>query len=66
MKKEFALGILMALVLNFVSADGCGMGDMMYGNFGYGGMFFGWLIGLLVIVALVLLIAWLIKQLQKG
>ena len=36
-----------------------GSGEMM---FGYG--LFGWLIMLLVIVVLVLLIAWLIKNLQ--
>ena len=44
------------------------MGDMygmMSGGFGYGGMFFGWIIGLLFVVALVLLIIWLIKQIQK-
>ena len=53
--------------LGFVSADGddCGMSGMMSGDYGLGGMFFGWLIGLLVIVALVLLIVWLIKQIQK-
>ena len=44
------------------------MGDMygmMGGSYGYGGMFFGWLAGLLVIIVLVLLIVWLIKQIQK-
>ena len=42
-----------------------GMGGMMYGNYGSGMMFFGWIYGLLVLVALVLFIAWLIKQIQK-
>ena len=45
-----------------------GRGDMMGNFFGYGmfGMgFFGWIFMLLVIVALILLIVWLIKQIQK-
>ena len=42
-----------------------GMGGMMSGTFGMGGMFFGWIFGLLIIVALVLLIIWLVKQIQK-
>ena len=67
------------LSLSFVSAhtgedlgehhEGCGMmGGMMGGMsgvYGYGGMFFGWIFGLLVLVALVLLIMWLVKQIQK-
>ena len=42
-----------------------GMGGMMYGGYGYSGMFFGWAFGLLILVALILLIVWLIKQIQK-
>lgn len=38
---------------------------MMYGGYGTGGVLFSWLLGLLTVVALALLIAWLIKQLQK-
>ena len=46
--------------------QGCGMmGGMMTGIYGYGGMLFGWLFGLLILVALILLIVWLIKQIQK-
>jgi len=41
------------------------MGDMMYGNYGWGVGIFGWLISILVIVALTLLIIWLIKQINK-
>lgn len=44
---------------------GCGMGGMMTGVYGGFGMAFGWFISLLVLVALVLLIFWLIKQIQK-
>ena len=39
------------------------MMNWMYG--GIGMAFFGWVMGLLVIVVLVLLIMWLIKQIQK-
>ncbi len=42
------------------------MGGIM-GNFGFGFMpFFGWLFMLLIFVALVLFIAWLVKQLQAS
>ena len=41
------------------------MGGMMYG-YNYGGMWlFGWLFMILVSIAVVLLILWLVKQLQK-
>ena len=53
----------------FVSADVGeyyhGMGEMMYGSYGYSGMFFSWAIGMLFIVILVLLIVWLAKQIGK-
>ena len=42
-----------------------GMYGMMSGSYGYGGLFFGWLSGLLITVVLLLLIIWLIKQIQK-
>lgn len=72
MKKiNLILPILLSLI-GLVSANGvegtgyCGMmGGMMTGIYGYGGMAFGWLFGILVLVALVLLIVWLIKQIQK-
>jgi uncharacterized membrane protein len=41
------------------------MEGMMLGGYGYGGMIFSWLFGVLVLVALILLIVWLIKQIQK-
>ena len=64
---KLLLGMLFIFSLGFVSADGdgCWGSGMMSGGYGYGGMFFGWLIGLLVIVVLILLIAWLVKQIQK-
>ena len=42
-----------------------GMMGMMYGAYGSGMMLFGWLYGILILVALVLLIVWLFKQVQK-
>ena len=40
------------------------MGNWMMGGYGTG-WFFGWLFMTLTIVALILLIVWLIKQIQK-
>lgn len=62
------LAILASLALASAQQYNCpmgGFGNMMYGGYGYGGMLFSWLIGLLVVVALVLLIYWLIKQVSK-
>ncbi|MEX2017298.1 MAG: hypothetical protein WD876_02395 [Candidatus Pacearchaeota archaeon] len=42
-----------------------GMMGMMDGSYGGGMIFFGWLYGLLILVALVLLIVWLSQQIQK-
>ena len=38
---------------------------MMYGSYGTGFMAFGWIFSILFFVALILLIVWLIKQIQK-
>lgn len=59
-------GFILSMI-SLVSADaGDGyygmMGGMMGSGWGYGMMGFGWLISVLVIVVLVLLIVWLIKQ----
>ena len=72
-KLLLVLGLALSLV-NLVSADfkdndlgSCwgGMGAMMTGNYGFGTIFFSWIFSILVIVALILLIVWLIKQIQK-
>ena len=42
-----------------------GMMGMMYGTYGSGMMFFGWLYGILILIALILFIAWLVQQIQK-
>jgi uncharacterized membrane protein len=68
MKKIIILPIFLALIQSALADAGdeaCGMGSMMYGNFGYGPMIFGWVFSLLVLVALILLITWLMKQIQK-
>lgn len=41
------------------------MGNWMMGGSGTGWWIFGWLFSILVLVALVLLIVWLVKQIQK-
>jgi uncharacterized membrane protein len=69
MKNEnLVIGIIvLALILLFFGGFGM-MGWGSYGMMGYawpGMWLFGWLFMALIIVALVLLIAWLIKQLKK-
>ena len=68
MKKQIlGLAVLISLI-SLASAqvgDECGMWGMMSGAYGMGAGLFGWLFSLLVLVVLVLLIVWLIKQIQK-
>ena len=66
------VGIILSLISFVVAHEGediyghhSGMGAMMYGAYGTGGIFFGWLVSILVVIALVLLIIWLVKQIQK-
>lgn len=62
--KILALAALPVITADSVSADCFGSWGMM--GAGYGSMwFFGFIFQILVIVALVLLILWLIKQLQN-
>ena len=71
MKNETLIWIVIAVAVLFFVFGGFGYGGyggmmgMMYGNYGSGMMFFGWLYGILILVALVLFIAWLVKQIQK-
>jgi len=76
MAKKTILGILISIIgfVSLVSAhtgndafDHCstGFAPMMSGTFGFGGMFFGWIFSALVLVALVLLVVWLIKQIEN-
>lgn len=74
MKTEnLILTIVVAFIFLFLLSEIFGM--MGYNNYGYGMMggmfggfgfmpFFGWLFMILIFVALVLFIAWLVKQLQ--
>jgi len=74
-KNEISLILIVLALISFVSAhigeDEYGhhmMGDMygmMFGSYGGAGMFFCWIAGLLIVTVLVLLIVWLIKQVQK-
>jgi len=68
MKKDsnnFAVWILIAVIVFFTLGSFGGMGNMM-GIYGYNFMwFFGWLFMTLVFVALVLLIIWLYNQVTK-
>jgi len=74
MKNKISLfGISILSLVGLVLADtgdssygGCFGPGMMSGNWGYGGMFFGWVFGLLILVALVLLIVWLVKQIENS
>ena len=71
MKNKILLSVLLVslLSLSFVVAhtgeDDFGHHSMMGGMYGGTGMFFGWIFGILVLLALILLIVWLIKQIQK-
>ena len=66
------IGILTAIVV-FLVLGMSGFGGMMRGygmmgnwSYGFGGMWvFGWLFMILVIIALLLFIVWLVKQLQN-
>jgi uncharacterized membrane protein len=56
-----AFGIILGLI-GFISADAgevCGM------EVGYGFGIFSWIFGVLILIALILLIVWLIKQIQN-
>ena len=68
MKKQILIGsVITLLFLNLISADaGEGYGGCMFGGFmGFGGGFFMWIFYILTITGLILLIAFLIKQIQK-
>lgn len=71
MKSEKLIGaILLGIVAIFLlsallTPRGYGMMGMLSG-FGYGSMMlFGWLFGVLLLVALILIIVWLWKQIEK-
>ena len=63
--------ILIAVLIFLFGGIGMGFGGyggmmgMMYGTYGSGMMFLGWIYGILILVALVLFIVWLTKQIQK-
>ncbi|MBS3089003.1 hypothetical protein J4402_04480 [Candidatus Pacearchaeota archaeon] len=73
MKNKLLMGfVILAGLISLASADigdgnfgGCGVWGGMMGSYGFGAGIFSWLISVLFIVALILLIFWLIKQIQK-
>jgi len=71
MKKEILFWGVLTSVLSFVSAhagdnNGVAGSHGIMGNFaGWGMGFFGWVFSALIIVALIFLIIWLFKQIQK-
>ncbi|MBU0467088.1 MAG: hypothetical protein KJ718_04125 [Nanoarchaeota archaeon] len=69
--KPLAMVFVLISLMGLVSADvgdgdyGCGMMSWFYGGMSGIG-FFGWIIQILIIVALVLFIVWLVKKIQRG
>ncbi len=63
------IGFVFLLAVSSSAQDyNCPSGGMMYGfsgGYGYGIMLFSWITGLLIIIALVLAIIWLVKQITK-
>ena len=73
MKNESTIWIIALIAAIVLIFGGVGMGyggyggmmNMMYGSYGSGMMYFGWIYSFLILVALVLLVAWLVKEVQK-
>ena len=61
----FALSILGLTSTASADVGDCPMGGMMYGNYGSGMMFFGWITYLLFIALIVAAIYWLIRSANK-
>lgn len=57
--------ILIFIILGFTNIAGYGMRGMMYGNYGYGMMLFGWITWILVIALMIAAIYWLFKSANK-
>ncbi len=73
MKKLWSFAGTLLVLISFVSANIGGddyshhdwMMGAMYGSYGPIGMFFGWLIGILIVLILGLLVLWLIKKIKE-
>lgn len=71
MNKLFFGLFVILMSIGIVSADigdynQCGMGGMMYGTYGIGMALLGWLFMILIVIALIVFIIWMIKQIQKN
>ena len=58
------------MLFEFVSAQAgaynqCSLGGVMYGNYGFGTALFGWIFMALIIIALIVFIVWMVRQLAK-
>ncbi|MBS3093956.1 hypothetical protein J4456_05245 [Candidatus Pacearchaeota archaeon] len=64
-----AIAVLLSFLGTFMPGYNSGygmMGNNMMGGLGFGSMMiFGWIFSVLLLVALVLFIVWLMKQIQK-
>lgn len=73
MKDDTLIWIIIAGVLAIALFSGLwnsffgysGMMGMMYGAYGVPMLFFGWIFGALIVVALALLVVWLSKKIEK-
>ena len=61
----FALSMLGLVATVSADVSDCPMGGMMYGYYGSGMMFFGWITYLLFIALIVAAIYWLIRSANK-
>lgn len=50
---------------NYACSGSAGMGSMMYGTYGTFPMIFSWTFSIMFFVVVILLIIWLVKQIQK-
>ena len=74
MKTEETVAIVLIVVLAMFLFGGFGWGMMGYGNYGmmsglfsgFGFSLFAWLYHAVILIALILLIIWLVKQLQNS
>ena len=70
-ENEALIFVIVSLIVLSFALNGLGYGGyhglmgMMNGDYGSGMRFFCWLYVILILIALVLLIAWLVQQIKK-
>jgi uncharacterized membrane protein len=60
-----AVAVLFLIFLGVGSANNYNMMGMVYGNYGYGMMFFGWITWIVIVILMIAAIYWLIKSANK-